>query len=92
MYKDKTKQKEANRLAKQRSRQGMTKGMTLHDGPRINFDNGCFIHVAKLIDPKSRGLLTYLVENLKPNYQDSIRVGMSGPSISDCKKLLEVTA
>lgn len=58
----------------------------------VSLSNGAYIAVDKLVDKKWRGLLTYLVENLKPEHQDSIRVGMSGPSVRECKKLLEVTA
>jgi len=58
----------------------------------IECANGAYIDVNKLVDLKWRKLLTYLVENLKPAYQDSIRVGMSGPSVRECKELLEVTA
>ena len=57
----------------------------------VMLSNGAYIAVDKLVDKKWRGLLTYLTENLKPAYQDSIRVGMSGPTVRECKKLLEVT-
>ncbi len=105
MYKDKAKQKEAVRNAVAKHRKGITSkgitgqgitfegtrgGLSLHSGPTVCFNNGCYIHVNKLVDPKSRKLLTYLSENLK--YPDSVRVGMNGPSITDVKKLLEVTA
>ena len=64
------------------------KGVTLN--PVLHFENGSYIHVNKLVDPKSRKLLTYLTENLK--YQDNIRIGVFGPTVKECKKLLEVTA
>lgn len=57
--------------------------------PVLHFDNGSYLHIEKLVDPKWRGILTYLTENLK--YQDNIRVGVFGPTIKECKKLLEVT-
>ena len=56
----------------------------------LHLDNGSYLHIDKLVDPKSRELLTYLTENLK--YQDNVRVGVFGPTIKECKKLLEVTA
>ena len=90
MYKDKEAQRKAVAEAVKRHRQGITgQGIT---SPIIRFDNGSYLHINKLIDPKWRGLLTYIVENLNPGYQSSIRVGMSGPSVKECKKLLEVTA
>ncbi len=64
------------------------KSVTLN--PILRFDNGSYIHINKLVDPKWRTLLTYLTSNLK--YQDNIRVGVSGPTIQECKKLLAITA
>ncbi|KKN73858.1 hypothetical protein LCGC14_0396600 [marine sediment metagenome] len=57
-------------------------------GRIIQFDNGSYIHINKLVEWRS--LLTYLTENLK--YQDNTRVGWRGPTVKECKKLLEVTA
>ena len=98
MYKDKDKQREAVKKAVEKHRKGITEqgitreGITLHTGPKIKFDNGSYLHINKLVDIKSRGLITYLVENLNSSYQGSIRVGVFGPTIKECKKLLEVTA
>ena len=56
----------------------------------VALPNGAYIAVDKLVE--SRLLFTYLVENLKKEYQDDLRVGVNGPTITECKKLLEVTA
>ena len=55
----------------------------------FHLDNGSYIHISKLVDPKWRSLLTYLT---KMRYPDGLRVGMFGPTISECKKLLQATA
>lgn len=67
------------------------KGVNLHTGPKVNLDNGSYIHVIKLVDKKSRALLEYLVEHTKIG-GDNLRVGVNGPTIRECKKLLDVTA
>ena len=97
MYKDKEKQKEAVRKAVEKHRKGITsegitqQGITLHSGPRVRFENGSYIHIVKLVELKSRGLLEYLVEHAKIG-ADNLRVGVNGPTITECKELLEVTA
>lgn len=67
------------------------KSVNLHSGPVLHLDNGSYIHVRKLVNKKSRELLTYLVEHTKIG-EDNLRVGVQGPTIKECKKLLEVTA
>jgi|TARA_Y100000310_G_C20689621_1_gene821370 hypothetical protein len=55
---------------------------------KIRCRNGSYIHADKLVN-KWRKPLSYLSQNLK--YQDNIRVGVSGPTVKECKKLLEAT-
>ncbi|KKM70461.1 hypothetical protein LCGC14_1440430 [marine sediment metagenome] len=58
-------------------------------GKVLHLDNGSYIHVDKLIPPR-RVLLEYLVEPAKIG-EDNLRVGVNGPTIKECKKLLDVT-
>jgi hypothetical protein len=58
----------------------------------ISTPNGGYMHIEKLVDIGWRGLISYLVENLKPAYQGSLRIGMSGPTVGECRILLEATA
>ena len=94
-YKDEETAREASKERMRKHRLGVTKEGVTGEGvtaPIMHFENGASIHINKLVDPHWRGLLQYLVDNLKPAFQDSIRVGMSGPTVRECKKLLEVTA
>lgn len=56
----------------------------------IRLDNGSYIHINKLVDPHWRSLLTYLVKEMR--YPDGLRVGIQGPTITEVKELLQVTA
>ena len=60
------------------------------DNKVIHLDNGSYIHLNKLVDPKWRSLLTYLAKNMR--YPDGLRVGIQGPTITEVKELLQATA
>ena len=82
MYKDKEKQKEANRLAQARFKaKGITQGITEY--PAI---------IRALVDPKKRAMLEFISEDLKQKHLGhQLSYGVNGPDFDMVGELLEVT-
>ena len=75
-------------LSKERNAERMRKQ---REGARVYSPNGGYIHIEKLVDAKWRALISYLVENLNPSYQHSLRIGVNGVTVEESKSLLEAT-
>jgi hypothetical protein len=102
MYKDKEAQKEAMREANKRAR-GKRKGISPTavdipendipcDIPYVFSESGGKISIDKLIDYGPRGwreLINYLSTNLKPAYQEDLRIGVGGVTVSEARGLVE---
>jgi hypothetical protein len=94
MYKDKEKQKEANKEASRRYRQGMTQeGMTETPKCEGMTEYPGIIYV--LTDRKQRSTLGKVVQAFKdshhPEYAADVYVGVFGPSVLEAGDLLECT-
>lgn len=90
MYKDKNKQKEANRLAKQKQR-GMTKGMTSEGMTQQGMTYPTII--VALVDPEKRAKLTSICNQLKDRgLLDKVSYGLSDkircPTFREVDKML----
>lgn len=103
MYKDRERQKEANRVASQRRRQGMTQGMTekgmtekscvIPEGKMYVYgEGGGRIRLERLIDPEWRGLFIYLKEHLREDLKGDLRIGIEGVTVKELDRLVEITA
>ena len=91
MYKDKDRQKEANRLAKQRQR---TKGMTQEGMTGQGMTEGNTVYPAIIIalaDPVKRKKLEAITQSLKShNVLEGVRYGIGGPTFATVEKYLSV--
>ena len=96
MYKDKEEQKKANREAKQRQRQGMTKGMTSEGmtGQGMTLDVTQYPAILQaLTDPTKRRKLEAIVQSLDAHKQlHSVFYGFSGLGMNQVAELLECTS
>jgi len=84
MYKDKEKQRQAEKEASKRYRakKGMTEGMTEY--PAI---------LRALVNPKKRAMLEYISEDLRrKGLAGKVWYGVNGPDFEMVGELLEVTA
>jgi hypothetical protein len=101
MYKDKEAQKEAMRLANKKARD-KKKGISVTDGdipkndipdiPYVFSESGGKISIDKLIDCSPRGwreLINHLSTNLKPAYQEDLRIGVGGVTVSEARGLVD---
>ena len=99
MYKDRERQKEANRLAMKRKRQGITKegcdtrGDVIPEGKMYVYgEGGGRIGLEMLIEPSWRELFIYLKEHLREDLKGDLRIGIEGVTVKELDRLVEITA
>lgn len=91
MFKDKDKQRQAVKESMRRKRQGITKGITRAESPRVSQGVTPDI-IDKLTSPYWRPRLERLCVAFSGSpYAKEVRVGVYGPSLEVVSELLDVT-